>query len=243
MKYDDGESNGRKSTTTGTQLLVKFSLPLYYQKYRIIAVSFYVYDSTPFRAHVFKPGVSCTDLFVSEITPTGISGGRWVDVVMPTEIIVTGYGSDLDAFFVSIEYLSNNKPEVGFDTDQWNLYVNWRPDYFVPRSYEARPTQDWNCAYEATMLPGDLMIRASVEESSGPAFKKEVTNTAVTQTGSVQASGMGLAFVVIGIGAGAAVGLAGFGVALAQQTQYCRYCRGRIARNSRYCQYCGRPLV
>jgi hypothetical protein len=86
------------------------------------------------------------------------------------------------------------------------------------------------------------MIRALVTELGAPSMK-EVTDTAATQTGSVQASGIGLAFAVIGIGAGAAVALAGFGVALTQQTHYCRYCGNRIARTSRYCQYCGRPLA
>jgi hypothetical protein len=216
VKYDDGESNVRKSTTTGRQLLVKFSLPLYYQEYRIVAVSFYVYDLTPFRAHVFKPGVSCTDLFVSDITPAPTSGAHWIEVTMPPEIVVTGYGSDLDAFFVSIEYLTNNRPEIGFDTDRWNLYVNWNPDYFEFRSYEARPSRDWNCAYEATMLPGDLMIRALVEESSGPTFKKEVATTTAAQTASVQPSGAGLGFAVIAIGAGAAAAAGGLAVALSQ---------------------------
>jgi len=50
-------------------------------------------------------------------------GGSGVEgIVCPVPL--TGHGSDLDAFFVSIEYLTNNRPEVGFDTDRWNLYVN-----------------------------------------------------------------------------------------------------------------------
>lgn len=217
VKYDDGESNGRRSTTTGRQLLVKFSLPSYYQNYRIIGVSFYIYGSAPFRAHVFKSGYSCADLFVHEIAQGAPEGGGWVDVAMPTETIVTGYGSDLDAFFVSIEYLTNNQPEVGFDTDRLDLYVNWRPEYFVPRSYEARPSSDWNCAYGATTLPGDLMIRALVEESGGTVLAKEVATTTAqqitTQTGD---SGMGLSFVVIAIGAGAAAMAVGLAVVSTQ---------------------------
>lgn len=217
VKYDDGESNGKRSTTTGRQLLVKFSLPLYYQNYRIIAVSFYVYGSTPFRAHVFKPGYSCTDLFVHEVPQGAPEGGTWIELEMPTEIIVTGYGPDLDAFFVSVEYLTNNKPEVGFDTDRWNLYINWRPDYLVPRSYEASPSSNWNCAYEATTLPGDLMIRALVEESGGTILAKEVATTTAQQiTTRAGDSGMGLSFVVIAIAAGAAAMAVGLAVVSSQ---------------------------
>lgn len=243
MKYDDGESNARKSTTVGKHLLVKFSLPSYYSEYRVISIGFYVFDSTPFKAHLFKSGSSCSNLFVSEITPDGKTGARWVDVIMPPETIVTGYGSDLDAFFISVEYLTNNKPELGFDTDRWSLYINWNPEYFVPRSYEATPSSTWNCAYGATSLPGDLMIRALVEESIGPAQKKEAATTTIAQTASDQVSNAGLAFVVIGIGAGTAVALAGFGLVLKQGTYYCPYCRNRTARTLRHCQYCGRPLV
>ncbi len=239
MKYDDGGSNERKSTTAGRQLFVKFSLPLYYMKYRVISISFYVFDSTPFKVHLFKPGVSCSDLFVSEITQAGTGGARWVEVVLPTEIVVTGYGSDLDAFFVSIEYLTNNKPEIGFDTGRWNSYQN-NIDAFEFRSYEGKPSGNWNCALEANILLGDLMIRALVEESIQ---KKEVATTTIAQTASDQVSGAGLAFVVIGIGAGTAVALIGFGLASTQRTQYCPYCRNRTTRTSRYCQYCRRPLV
>lgn len=209
--------------------------------YRITSVSFYVYDLTPFKAHVFKPGSSCTDLFAADVVPAPTAG--WIEVKMPTGLIVTGYGSDLDAFFVSIEYLTNNKPEIGFDTDRFDIYINWRPDYFVPRSYEGRPSSSWNCAYEATQLPGDLMIPAQIEETGGSPLMKEVATTTAAQTASAQPSGMGLAFVMIGIGAGVAVALAGFGVAISQQTQYCRYCGNRVPRYSRYCQYCRRLLV
>jgi hypothetical protein len=98
-----------------------------------------------------------------------------------------------------------------------------------------------------------MSISVSADASDGT-FPLTIVGTADTYSStmpftltvgepSVAGFGTGLAFAIIGIGAGVAVALAGFGVALTQQTNYCRYCGNRVARDSRYCQFCGRQLA
>jgi len=59
------------------------------------------------------------------------------------------------------------------------------------------------------------------------------------------ASGIGIAVMLIGIGAGTAVALVGFAIVLsrAKPMNYCRYCGRPVPPNARHCQWCRRALV
>jgi hypothetical protein len=79
--------------------------------------------------------------------------------------------------------------------------------------------------------------------ASNGTYSRSAPFTLVISNAQLQTSSIGLGVAVIAIGAGAAVALAGFGVALRQQTNYCRFCGSQIPRNSRHCQSCGRRLT
>jgi len=63
--------------------------------------------------------------------------------------------------------------------------------------------------------------------------------------GAAPPSGIGIAVMLIGVGAGTAVALVGFAIVLsrARPMNYCRYCGRPVPSNARHCRWCRRALV
>ena len=63
--------------------------------------------------------------------------------------------------------------------------------------------------------------------------------------GAAPPSGVGIAVMLIGVGAGTAVAVVGFAIVLsrAKPMNYCRYCGRPVPPNARHCQWCRRALV
>lgn len=131
-------------------LAVEFVLP-YDQIHQILKISFYIYadPTTTFRAHIYSsPGHSI--LFAAEVTPLGTG---WFDIdVWGYFIMVTGHLSPSPCFLVTIEYLTDNKPEIGFDA---------YPTYLYRHSLLGTPG-DWHDVGDV----GNFMIRAQTEKMS-----------------------------------------------------------------------------
>jgi len=142
--YDDGGVNSGIYDVSPNHLGVEFMLP-YGETHQILTVSFYIYaNPTSFRAHIYSSDAQ-TDLFTLDVTPLGT--GYWLNIYVSTSnIMVRGYPSS-PAFLVTIEYLTNNRPEIGLDTG-W-LY----------RHSLAGTPGDWNDISDI----GNLMIRAETE--------------------------------------------------------------------------------
>ncbi len=216
LSHDDGSRDAWYSTTKGNHLYVGFSIP-HSENYRVIMVDFFVNEpGVSFKFHVYSGvGYPSTHLYEDgAMLQPELDPGQWVQVHVTKDIIV-GPGTLTNAIllWVSVEYGTDNKPGIGLDTSWYNAYGNvdrWIQDG-MSNSFEGMPGPITNIA----RVHGDLMIRVQAE-SLDVLAKKEGTNTAVTQTGSVQASGTGLGFAVIAIGAGAAAAAGGLAVAISQ---------------------------
>ena len=206
LKNDDGSRDAWYSTTKGNHLYVGFSVP-HSEKYRIIMVEFFVNQpGVSFKFHVYSGvGYPSTHLYEDgAMLQPDLDPGQWVQVHVTEEIIV-GPGTLTNAIllWVSVEYETDNRPGIGLDTNWYNAYNNidrWIQDG-MSNSFEGIPGPITNIA----RVPGDLMIRVQAE-SLDVLAKKE----------AVQASGTGLGFAVIAVGAGVAAAAGGLAVAISQ---------------------------
>ena len=177
--YDDGGANSGLYDVSPNHLGVEFMLP-YGQTHQILTISFYIYaNPTSFRAHIYSSDAQ-TDLFTLDVTPLGT--GYWLNIYVSTSnIMVRGYPSS-PAFLVTIEYLTNNRPEIGLDTG-W-LY----------RHSLAGTPGHWIDISDI----GNVMIRAETERIM---FREEppssTTITTSTITSTISPDNVGFVFLVL----------------------------------------------
>jgi len=118
LKYDDGAADWRLSNVSPQHLGVFFDLPNG-ESHQILTISYYIYASpVAFRAHIYSNDANnvLTDVFSFDVTSVPTGSWIYVGVSPPNSIHVKGYGSYPHSFFVTVEYLSNNGPEIGMDT-------------------------------------------------------------------------------------------------------------------------------
>jgi len=151
------DDNGTKSgihNVSGNHFAVKFTLPNG-QIHQILKISFYIYanPTITFRAHIYSSDGQ-SNLFTAEATPVGTG---WFDIdVWGYFIMVTGQLSS-PTFLVTIEYMSNDGPEIGYDG--YPTYLYWC-------SLEGTPGH-WQDVGDT----GNFMIRAQTEKMS---FKEKL---------------------------------------------------------------------
>lgn len=139
LAYDDGGAEGSTTASAGIKHAVKFSLPSGWSEAKLLTARYNIYsDPVTFRVHVYgSDGI--TELASLDVTPTSTG---WFDVDLSTlNIIVTG------DFYISIEYLEEQKPWINIDTTA--------PD---GQSYYGQPGA-WT-----PFVNFDLMIRAVVQQ-------------------------------------------------------------------------------
>jgi len=146
---DDGGNKTGIHIVSGNHFAVEFTLPKG-QIHQILKISFYIYanPTTTFRAHIYSSDGQ-SNLFTAEATPVGTG---WFDIdVWGYFIMVTGQLSS-PTFLVTIEYMSNDGPEIGYDG--YPTYLYWC-------SLEGTPGH-WQDVGDA----GNFMIRAQTEKMS-----------------------------------------------------------------------------
>ena len=213
LKNDDGSREAWSSTTKGNHLFVRFDdLPY---SIRLVMVEFFVNEpGVSFMFHVYSgERTHLTHLYEDEaMLQPELDPRQWVQVHVMKEIIV-GPGIS----WVSVEYATDNKPGIGLDAttfndyhcatcgeEQWDLWETTRS-----RSYQGTLATLAEPFYSALLsearLGGDLMIRVQAERLDISPRERVV-----------EASGTGLGFVVIAVGAGVAAAAGGLAVAISQ---------------------------
>lgn len=110
LSYDDGVVDFYNSASVGDQNAVRFSLPVGWASARLLTARYYIAQDPgyQFTVHVYASDRS-TDLTTPfTVTPTSIG---WFDVDLSTRnIVVTA------DFYLSIEFMTHLKPDIGADT-------------------------------------------------------------------------------------------------------------------------------
>ena len=142
--YEGGADSGLHHVSSN-HFAVEFMLP-YGQTHQILTISFYIYaNPTTFRAHIYSSN-GHSNLFTAEATPLGTG---WFNIdVWGYFIMVTGQLSS-PTFLVTIEYMTNDAPEIGYD--EYPTFLYWC-------SLEGTPG-DWHDVGDT----GNFMIRAETE--------------------------------------------------------------------------------
>jgi hypothetical protein len=173
LKYDDGTDNIIVAGTPNTQLGVRFSLPENWRGAVVVRARFYfvVHATSDFIVHVYDLcGKDLVQPFVTAASSTG-----WFDV--PLNVLVSC------DFFIAIEYIYDEAPRLGGDTDS-----NPGRSYYRDLS-----TDPWG-----EPLPYNVMIRAVVCEAP-PVGGELLPNTVST---------VGIVAIAVVLIVGASTGLA-----------------------------------
>jgi len=201
LRHDDGSREWWCGTTKGNHLYVRFNLPY---SIRLIMVDFFVNEpGASFMFHVYSGDANYRSTHLYEdgaMLQPGLDPGQWVQVHVTKEIIV-----EPGTLWVSVEYETDNKPEIGVDSTHFDRYGGNTGDQIMYwfRTYGNSFGESATDPYSP--IAGDLMIRVQAE-------KLDIS----PRERVVEASGTGLGFAVIAIGAGAAAAAGGLAVAISQ---------------------------